>query len=72
MRIFVSPPNIQANEEDGGDRPTMAVGYSKDTMVMCKEVVINGPSRVVYNPKGRETIGARVYIETDAEVICKF
>lgn len=67
MYIFVLPAAIEANAADGGDRPTIQV-KDDDGLRMCREVYIHGPSKVVYDLKGKETVGARVWIETDSEV----
>lgn len=39
----------------------------------CREVIINGPSRVVQQmaPQPERHIGVHVYVETFAEVVCK-
>ena len=34
----------------------------------CMEVDIKGPSRMVYRPNKPRTCGAKLWIETDAEV----
>jgi hypothetical protein len=66
-RIHVNQHNIKANARDGGDRPVMSVKTSRGN-ILGHSVTILGPSRVVYSPDKPLSCGARVWIETDAEV----
>ncbi len=67
IRIFVSPPTIQNNEETGRRDPTIAVNDG-GKVTMYHEVEILGPSKLVYDPEGKEKYGARVFIETESSV----
>lgn len=51
-----------------GDDKTITVKTYKDNRY-AREVAINGPSRVVYSPDKPLSCGAKVWIETSAEVI---
>lgn len=66
-RIHVNQHNIKANAKDGGSRPVLTVKTYKDNTT-CNEVDILGPSRLVYSPENPLACGARVWIETHAEV----
>ena len=66
-RIHVNQHNIKANKKDGGNRPVLTVKTYKDNTT-CNEVEILGPSRLVYSPENPLSCGARVWIETTAEV----
>lgn len=66
-RIYVSPPNIQTNGEDGGDRPVITV-QTPEEVLYGHEAVIAGPSRVVYSKIRPAFVGARVWVETEAKV----
>jgi hypothetical protein len=66
-RIHVSQPNIRSNRKDGGDRPVFSVVTSKG-VIHGRNVDIKGSSRVVYSPCKPMSCGARVWIETKAEV----
>ncbi len=66
-RIHVNGHNIRDNNRDGGDRPIITVKTYKENIYGHK-VNINGPSSVVY-PKKPLKCGARVWIETEAEVV---
>jgi hypothetical protein len=66
-RIHVNQHNIKANKKDGGNRPVLTVKTYKDNTT-CNEVEILGPSRLVYAPENPLSCGARVWIETTAEV----
>jgi len=69
-RIHVNQHNIRANRKDGGNRPVISAKTYKGNTV-GHEVTINGPSRVVYSPEKPLACGARVWIETEAEVVVK-
>jgi hypothetical protein len=65
-RIHVNQHNIRANTK-GADLPVLTVKtYKANTK--CNEVVVHGPSRVVYSPDDPLSCGAKVWVETEAEV----
>jgi hypothetical protein len=66
-RIHVNMHMIRANLKDGGDRPVLSVMTWRST-TRCNDVEILGPSRVIYAPDNPLSCGARVWIETEAEV----
>lgn len=64
--IHVNRQHIAMNARDGGNRPVYTVKRNGQTRY-AREVVINGPSRMVYD--GRQlSCGARAWIETDADL----
>lgn len=64
--IHVNRQHIAMNAKDGGNRPVYTIKQGRRTRY-AREVVINGPSRLVYD--GRQLgCGARAWIETDAEL----
>jgi hypothetical protein len=65
-RIHVNQHNIKANAK-GEDLPVLTVKTYKENRT-CNEVVIHGPSRVVYSADKPLSCGAKVWIETEAEV----
>ena len=67
--IHVNQHVIRSNKKNGTDDPVITVKQGSKN-VYCHEVVINGPSKVVYggNDKPILNCGARVVIETDASV----
>jgi hypothetical protein len=65
-RIHVNQHNIKANAK-GADLPVLTVKTYKSNTT-CNEVAIHGPSRVVYSPDHPLSCGAKVWIETEAEV----
>lgn len=67
-RIHINQHNIRANKKDGGARPVVTVKTYK-TNTLCNAVEILGPSRLVYLPENPLACGAKVWIETNAEVI---
>jgi hypothetical protein len=72
-RIHVNQHHIRSNKQKGTDLPVITIKQGK-TNTYCNEVVITGPSRIVYSGPGCETkallgCGARVVIETESEVV---
>lgn len=67
-RIHVNQYNIRANGKDGESRPVISVKASKGNFY-GHVASINGPSKVVYSPHKPLSCGAKVWIETKAEVI---
>jgi len=65
--IHVNQHNIRANTKDQGDRPVITCKTYKSN-TYAHEVNIKGPCRVVYSPDKPLSCGARVWIETKAEV----
>jgi hypothetical protein len=64
--IHVNRQFIAMNAKDGGRRPVYTVKRNGQTRY-AREVVINGPSRMIYNGT-QLSCGARAWIETDAEI----
>lgn len=67
-RIHVNQHVIKANKKDGTDHPPLTVKTWKRNWY-ATEVEILGPSKVIYSPDKPLSCGARVWIETDAEVV---
>lgn len=64
--IHVNRQHIAQNAKDGGNRPVYTIKRGGRTRY-AREVVINGPSRMVYD--GRQlSCGARAWIETSAPI----
>jgi hypothetical protein len=66
--IHVNQHVIRANAKNGTNDPALTVKTYK-TNTYAHEVEIKGPSKVVYSEKPL-SCGARVWIETQAEVLC--
>lgn len=68
--IHVNRNTIASNAKHGTDKPAVRFQkgkYGKATY--CHEVLINGPSRVIYSPHEHLLpCGARLVIATEAEV----
>ena len=54
------------NAKDGGNRPVYTV-KTKGKTLYAREVIINGPSRLVYNGD-QLSCGARAWITTQADI----
>ncbi len=66
-RIHVNQHNIRANAK-GADLPIFTVKTYKENR-KGNRVVIQGDSELVYSPDKPLSCGAKVWIETEAEVI---
>jgi len=66
-RIHVNQHVIKQNRKTGRRDPVLTVKTYK-TNEYYKEVVIDGPCRVVYSPDKPLSCGAQVWIETNSEV----
>jgi hypothetical protein len=64
--IHVNQHNIRANAK-GADLPVLTVKTYKSN-TKCNEVAVHGPSKIVYAPENPLSCGAKVWIETQAEV----
>lgn len=64
--VHVNQHNIRANKK-GENLPVITVKTYKSNL-KCNEVVIEGPCRIVYRPEKPLSCGARVWIETEAEI----
>lgn len=69
-RIHINQHVIRANHKTGANDPPITV---KTYSANCygHEVRIEGPSTVVYSPTKALSCGARVWVETEAEVIVR-
>ena len=69
-KIHVNQHIIRSNKKNNENNPVITVKTYKDN-VYGNEVQILGKSTVVYRPNKPLSCGAKVWIETDAEVIIK-
>ena len=69
-RIHVNMHVIRRNHKTGERNPVLTVKTSKSNDY-AHEVIIDGPSKVVYSPDKPLSCGARVWIETKSEVTLK-
>ena len=65
--IHVNRHHIAANAKDGGNRPVYTTKHNSGELIYAREVIIHGPSRLVYNGN-QLSCGARAWIETHAEL----
>jgi len=68
--IHVNQHVVKANRKTGERKPVLTVKTWKSNRY-AHEVIIMGPSKVVYSPDKPLSCGARVWIETDDEVLLK-
>ena len=67
-RIHVNQHKIKANKKHGTNDPVITVKTSKSN-TYGHEVKINGSSKVIYSPDKPLSCGAKVWIETESEVV---
>jgi hypothetical protein len=65
-KIHVNQHHIKANQK-GEKLPVFTVKQGKRNYY-AEEVLIDGPSKLVYQPNDPLSCGARVWIETEARV----
>ena len=68
--IHVNQHVIKSNAKTGERKPVLTVKTYKSN-TYAHEVTINGPSKIVYSPDKPLSCGAKVWIETTAEVLVK-
>jgi hypothetical protein len=68
--IHVNQHVIKSNAKTGATDPVLTVKTYKSN-TYAHEVEILGPSRIIYSPDRPLSCGAKVWIETDSEVIVK-
>ena len=66
-RIHVNMHKVRANKKHGTNEPVWTIKEGKSN-TYCHEVDILGPSKLVYRPDKPLSCGARVWIETEAEI----
>lgn len=66
--IHINQHKIRSNHSTGNLEPVISVKTYKDNRY-ASAVEILGPSRVVYSPSKPLSCGARVWIETESEVV---
>jgi hypothetical protein len=67
-RIHVNQHVIKRNAKTGEAEPVLTVKQGRKN-TYAHEVEILGPSRVVYSPEKPLSCGARVWVETESEVV---
>ena len=65
--IHINKNIIQYNSKHGTSFPCCRVEQDREIMY-CMEVDIRGPSKMVYRPDNPRLCGAKLWIETDAEI----
>jgi hypothetical protein len=67
-KIHVNQHVIRSNYKTGERKPCLTVKTYK-TNTYANKVEIKGASKIIYSPDKPLPCGARVWIETDAEVV---
>ena len=65
--IHVNQHKIRSNIKTGAKDPVLTV-KTYNSNIYAHEVMINGPSKVVYSPDKPLSCGAKVWIETEYSV----
>lgn len=66
--IHINRNIIQSNAKRGSEEPVCRV-EENGVVQYCMEVDIRGPSRMVYRPDKPRPCGAKLWIETESDVI---
>lgn len=66
--IHVNQNKIKQNKRQGTRDPVLTIKTYK-TNDYASEVLIQGPSRIIYSPDKPLPCGATVWIETESEVV---
>jgi len=66
-RIHINQHIIRRNQKTGEREPVITVKTYKEN-TYCHEVLIDGPCKVIYSPDKPLSCGARVWVETEADV----
>ena len=69
-RIHVNQHNVRSNKKNGTNKPVITVKTSMSNDY-AHQLEVLGPSKVIYRPDKPLSCGAKVWIETTAEVILK-
>lgn len=69
--IHINRNVIQHNNKYAANLPVCKVIWDDKTVTYCHEVDILGPSKMVYRPDNPLACGARLWIETEAELKIK-
>ena len=69
-KIHINQHKVRSNYKNGKNEPVITVKTYK-TNKYCHAVKITEPCTVIYSPEKPLSCGARVWIETDGEVICE-
>ena len=67
-RIHINQHIIKRNKKQGENKPVITVKTYKDN-TYAHEVEILGPSKVIYSPDKPLPCGAKVWIETESEIV---
>lgn len=67
-KIHVNQHIIKRNAKTGEREPVLTCKTYKEN-IYGHEVILKGPSRVIYSPDKPLSCGAKVWIETDGEVV---
>jgi hypothetical protein len=71
-KIHINQHKIRSNSKvDPGDRVPVITVKTYKSNTYCEEVLITGPCRVIYSPDKPLPCGAKVWIETESEIICE-
>ena len=69
-KIHVNQHVIRSNKKNGEKKPVLTVKTYKSN-TYAHEVEIKGESKIIYSPDKPLSCGARVWIETESEVVTR-
>ena len=68
-RIHINQHKIRRNAKTGEREPVITVKTYKSNDY-CHELTITSPCKLIYSPDKPLSCGAKVWIETEGDVIC--
>lgn len=66
--LHVNQHHIKCNTKNSKKKPVFTIKQAGKTYY-AREVEINGPCKLVYRPENPLSCGARVWLETNSEII---
>lgn len=67
-RIHINQHKLKANLKNGTNDPVITIQTSKGP-TYANGVIINGPSKLVYSPNKPLSCGARLWLETESDLV---
>ena len=67
-RIHINSNKIKSNSKHGKTDPVVTIRQGQKVVMYAHEVLIKGPSKVIYSPDKPLSCGAKVWIEVEDNI----
>ena len=67
-RIHINSNKIRSNSKHGTNEPVITIRQGQKVLMYANEVLIKGPSKVIYSPDKPLSCGAKVWIEVEDSI----